>query len=210
MSERARSTSTSSLIGKHLLADQRHPQPLELEAGKVQLELTVLLAEALAARRCDGARARDGGGVRVAFAADPEVALSTATSDGSGSHLQPAIERGEVHARRRGGRRERDTAPTARSGFPSPTRPGHRSRGSGSDLRGFQQSETGSGFARGPVWVSRSRSGSWSSTAGGSGSRASSAAGAPSPSRCPRGRPRHDGRADPRRRRQREEHEAVP
>ena len=74
----------------------------------------------------------------------------------------------------------------------------------------FQQTEAGSSSTKAPASASPSRSGSSSSTAAGSGSTASSDRGAPSCSPCPRGRPSRGGRADPRGRGQREEHEAVP
>ena len=142
---------------------------------------------------------------------DPASTSSPATSADQAGGLQPALERGEVHARGRGGRRRARRRPTARSGRGDRHRPGHRRRGSRADLRGVPADGSGqSSSAREPGSDSRSRSGSSSCTAAGSGSRASSGREARSSSPCPRSRRRDGRRADPDRRGQREEHEAVP
>ena len=202
-----------SSSGNHLLSLINDVLDLsKVEAGQIELEMHPFsLREALERGVVMVRERATEDGVRVAFDADPEVDVV----DGDERRIKQVIFNllsNAVKFTPSGG--EVDVSATRVNGevrvSVADTGPGSLPRiGSGSS-RSSSRARRGSDIARGPGWASRSRSGSWSSTAGGSGSRASSATGAPSPSRCPRGRPRHDWGADPRRRRQREEHEAVP
>ena len=88
---------------------------------------------------------------------------------------QPADERGEVHRRRRLGRRDRARATTRAPRSRSATRAsGSATRtASGSSRRSSAAAATSGRRRRGPAWASRCRSASSSSTAAGCGSRAS-------------------------------------
>ena len=160
--------------------------------GQVRAAGRAVLAPGRArARRLDGARTGDEG--RRSGDAPrqrrPRRRHRRRAADQAG-HLQPALERREVHAAGRAGRRHRDAGPTARCRVSvADTRPGHRRRGSRPDLRGVPAD---GGRCQAPrrnrVSALRFRSGSSRCTAAGSGATARSAREARSCSRSRRGR----------------------
>ena len=200
--------------GNHLLSLINDVLDLsKVEAGQVELEVAPFSLRDALERGVVMVRERASkDGVRLALAADPEVDVV----EGDERRIKQVIFNLLSNAVKftpdgRVGRRERGAGQRRGAGSRSPTpAPASRPRIRSGSSRSSSRARPASSSARGPASASRSRSGSSSCTAAGSGSRASSARAAPSPSRCPRGRRSHGGRADPRRRGQREEHEAVP
>ena len=150
-------------------------------------------------------------GVEVDLAESPgvDVVDRRRASDQAGD-LQPALERGEVHARRRSGRRERGTGQRRGAGLRHRHRPRHRRGGPRADLRGVPADGRGSRARRGnrprPRAVEATRRAARRPDLG---RQRASAREARSCSRSPRSGRDHGRSADPRRRGQREEHEAV-